>query len=135
LIILIILGEEYIQVMKALIMQFSPTSCPLIPLRSKYSPQHPVLKEPGYRTRYSDWLRAGRPRCRSSDPCRVKNVLFSTLSRPTLEPTESPVQWVPGVLSPGVKRPGREPDHSHPASAEVKKMWIYTSTTPYAFME
>jgi hypothetical protein len=34
----------------------------------------------------------------------------------------------------GVKRPGREADHSPPASAEVKKMWIYTSTPPYAFM-
>jgi hypothetical protein len=33
-----------------------------------------------------------------------------------------------------VKRPGREADHSLPTSAEVKKMRIYTSTTPYAFM-
>jgi hypothetical protein len=30
--------------------------------------------------------------------------------------------------SPGLKQPGREADHSPPASAEVKKMWIYTST-------
>jgi hypothetical protein len=31
-----------------------------------------------------------------------------------------PVQWVPGVLSPGVKaRPGRDADHSPPSSAEV----------------
>jgi hypothetical protein len=37
-------------------------------------------------------------------------------------------------LSLGVKRPGREADHSLPASAEVKKMWIYTSTPPYACM-
>jgi hypothetical protein len=28
----------------------------------------------------------------------------------------------------GVKRLGHEADHSPPASAEVKKMWIYTST-------
>jgi hypothetical protein len=35
---------------------------------------------------------------------------------------------------PGVKRPGREAAHSPPASAEVKKMWIYTSITQYAFM-
>jgi hypothetical protein len=27
-------------------MQFSPTSYDFIPLRSKYSPQHPVLKHP-----------------------------------------------------------------------------------------
>jgi hypothetical protein len=32
--------------MKLLIMQFSPTSCHFIPLRSKYSPQHSVLKHP-----------------------------------------------------------------------------------------
>jgi len=25
-------------------MEFSPVSCPFLPLRSKYSPQHPVLK-------------------------------------------------------------------------------------------
>jgi hypothetical protein len=33
-----------------------------------------------------------------------------------------------GALSPGVRRPGREVDHSPPTSAEIKKMWIYTST-------
>jgi hypothetical protein len=27
-------------------MQFSPNSCHFIPLRSKYSPKHPVLKHP-----------------------------------------------------------------------------------------
>jgi hypothetical protein len=40
----------------------------------------------------------------------------------------------PNLLSPGVTRPGREADHSPPASAEVKRMWIYTSTPPYALM-
>jgi hypothetical protein len=39
-----------------------------------------------------------------------------------------------GSSFPGVKRQGREDDHSPPTSAEVKKMWIYTSTPPYAFM-
>jgi hypothetical protein len=34
----------------------------------------------------------------------------------------------------GLKWPGREADHSPPASAVVKKIWIYTSTPPYAFM-
>jgi hypothetical protein len=33
-----------------------------------------------------------------------------------------------GAISPGVKRQVREADHSLPASAEVKKMLIYTST-------
>jgi hypothetical protein len=40
-----------------------------------------------------------------------------------------------GALSLGLKRPVREADHSPPTSAEVKKMWIYTSIPPYAFME
>jgi hypothetical protein len=34
--------------MKLLIMQFSPISCHFISLRSKYSPQHPVLKHPHF---------------------------------------------------------------------------------------
>jgi hypothetical protein len=53
------------------------------------------------------------------------------LSRPTLGPTQPPIQWLPEALSSGVKRQGREADHSPPVSVEVKKMWIYTSTSPY----
>jgi hypothetical protein len=62
------------------------------------------------------------------------STLFSTSSRPPSGATQPPIQWVPGALSLGVKRLGREADHSLPASAEVKKMWIYTSTPPYSFM-
>jgi hypothetical protein len=43
-------------------------------------------------------------------------------------------QWVPGILSPGVKQQGHEADHSPLASAEVKKTWVCKSTPPYAFM-
>jgi hypothetical protein len=39
-----------------------------------------------------------------------------------------------GGSFPGVKPQGREADHSPPTSAEVKKMWIYTSTPLYVFM-
>jgi hypothetical protein len=39
--------------------------------------------------------------------------------------TQPPIQWVPGDLSPTVKRQGGEADHSPPADAEVKKKWIY----------
>jgi hypothetical protein len=88
----------------------------------------------GYCSWYSDWLHAGRLRSRSSNPSRVKNFLFSTSSRPALGPTQPPIQWVPVVFSPGVKRPGREADYSPPTSAEVKKTWIYTSTPLYVFM-
>jgi hypothetical protein len=34
----------------------------------------------------------------------------------------------------GVKRLGREAEHSPPTIAEVKKIWIYTFTHPYVFM-
>jgi hypothetical protein len=44
-------------------------------------------------------------------------LLFSTAFRPALEPTQPPIQWVPGV-----NRPGREADHSPPCSAEVKNV-------------
>jgi hypothetical protein len=30
----------------------------------------------------------------------------------------------------GLKRPGREADHSPPCNSEVKNEWSYTSTTP-----
>jgi hypothetical protein len=39
-----------------------------------------------------------------------------------------------GPFPPEAKRPGRVADHSPPASADVKKMWIYTSIPPYTFM-
>jgi hypothetical protein len=71
-------------------------------------------------SRYSDWLRAGRLKGWGLSPGRVKYFHFSMLSRPALGHTQPPIQWVPGV-----KRPGREADHSPPATAEVKKMWIY----------
>jgi hypothetical protein len=58
------------------------------------------------------------------------NLLFTTASRPTLGPTQPPIQWVLGALSSGVQRPGREADHSLPSSAEVKNAWSYTSTPP-----
>jgi hypothetical protein len=64
----------------------------------------------------------------------VKNFYFCMSSRKALGSTEPPIQWVQGALSPEVKQPGRESNHSPPNSAEVKKMWIYTSTLLYAFM-
>jgi hypothetical protein len=41
--------------------------------------------------------------------------------RTALGPTQPPIQWVPGALFPGCKRPGREAGHSPPSSAEVKE--------------
>jgi hypothetical protein len=65
-------------------------------------------------------------------PGRVKNFLhvFQTGCG------AHPVSYSMGIGGsfPGVKRQGLEADHSPPTSAEVKKIWIYTSTLPYAFM-
>jgi hypothetical protein len=60
--------------------------------------------------------------------------LFTTASRTALGSTQPPIQWVPGALSLGVKRPGREADRSPPSSAEVKIAWSYTSAPQYVFM-
>jgi hypothetical protein len=55
-------------------------------------------------------------------------------SRPALGPTQPPIQWVPEVLTPGVKRLDHEADHSLPSSAEVKNARSYTSTPQYVFV-
>jgi hypothetical protein len=61
--------------------------------------------------------------------------LFTTASRPALGPTQPPIQWVPGDLALGVKRPGREADHSLPSSAEVENAWAIPPLPLYAFVE
>jgi hypothetical protein len=71
-------------------------------------------------------LRIGRPRF---DPRQGRKGIFSPspVSRPALGPTQPPIQWVPGAISPAEKQPGREADHSPPSSAEDKNTWSYTS--------
>jgi hypothetical protein len=60
--------------------------------------------------------------------------LFTTaMSRTALGPTQPPVQWVPGALSLGVKRPWREADNSPPFSADVKEyveLYLHSPNTP-----
>jgi hypothetical protein len=55
-----------------------------------------------------------------SIPGGGKIFLIPTVSRSALGPTQPPNQWVLGPLSPGVKWPGHETDHSPPSSAKVK---------------
>jgi hypothetical protein len=57
---------------------------------------------------------------RSSSLGGGNNFHFTMLSRPVLGPTQPPIQWVPLALSPGVKRPGPDADHSPSTGAEVK---------------
>jgi hypothetical protein len=54
-------------------------------------------------------------------PAGDGNFSRHTASRTALRPTHPPIQWAPGALSLGVKRLGREADHSSPSSAEVKE--------------
>jgi hypothetical protein len=56
--------------------------------------------------------------------------LFTTASRPARGSTQPPIQWVPGALSLGLKRPWREADHSPPSNTEIKNPWSYTSIPP-----
>jgi hypothetical protein len=55
-------------------------------------------------------------------PAGAGNFLLSPpASRTALGPTQSPIHWVPGALSLGIKQPGREANHSPPSSSEVKE--------------
>jgi hypothetical protein len=59
--------------------------------------------------------------------------LFTTASKPALGPAQPPVRWVTGTLSLGVKRPGRDADHSPLSSAEVKELvelYFHSPNTP-----
>jgi hypothetical protein len=65
---------------------------------------------------------------------REIGVRFSARARDTAyELAVGPLHLVPGAVSPGIKRPRREADHSTSSSADVKNTWIYTSTPPYVF--
>jgi hypothetical protein len=61
---------------------------------------------------YSDGLWAGWP---GFDSWEGQDIFLYTMSRPTLERTQPPIQWYQGV-----EQPGHEADHSPPSSAEVK---------------
>jgi hypothetical protein len=67
---------------------------------------------------------------RNSIPGRDKRFPFFLMFRPHLRPSQPAVEWVPLVISPEVKRPGREIDHSIISSVDVKNEWSYTSASP-----
>jgi hypothetical protein len=68
--------------------------------------------EPGYLSRYSIWLRAGRPGDRCSIPGRGKGFFL-------YPPILLLYNRYRGSLPGGKARPGRDFDHSSPSSAEV----------------
>jgi hypothetical protein len=57
----------------------------------------------------------------------MRFFLLAAMSRLALGPAQHPIEWVPGAVTPGAKRPGRETDHSPPFNAKVKNVWNYTS--------
>jgi hypothetical protein len=65
---------------------------------------------------------------RGSISGRGKIYLCHTASRPTLVPTQLPIQRVAGI-----KRPESESDHSPQSNVELKNWWSYTSSSPYVF--
>ena len=79
----------------------------------------------GQRSRYSDWLRAGR----SGDRIPVGGEIFGTLPD---WPWAPPSLLYNGyrVFPGGKERPGRDADSSTLSSAEVMKKQSYTSTLP-----
>jgi hypothetical protein len=63
-----------------------------------------------------------------------KIFLLASASRPALKPVQALSNGYRRPFLRGIKRPGREADHSLPSSAEVKKIWSYTSITPHVSM-
>jgi hypothetical protein len=60
-------------------------------------------------------------------------IFLFTASRLALDPTQPPIHWISWAFFLEVKGPEREADHSPPSSVEVKNMWSYTASLPYAF--
>jgi hypothetical protein len=60
-------------------------------------------------------------------------LIFAVASIPGVRSIQPHVQWVPGALSLGVKRPRREATTHLHLVPRSKNKWSYTSTPPYAF--
>jgi hypothetical protein len=83
----------------------------------------------------SVWLRAGRPGERGSIPDRGERIFpVASVSRPAQGPTQPPVQWVPGVLSPELKRGRSVTLTTHLHLVQRSRMRNYISSPPTAFM-
>jgi hypothetical protein len=65
---------------------------------------------------------------------RHETFLFSNTTTPPLEPTQPPIQWLPGALCLGVKQLGHETEHATPSSLKFKNQWCHTSTLLHTLM-
>jgi hypothetical protein len=59
--------------------------------------------------------------------------IFSNAFRASLESIQPSLQWVPGALSPGIRRPGIKLT-THLSGVEVQNKRSYTSSPPYFFV-
>jgi hypothetical protein len=65
-------------------------------------------------------------------PAGAGNFSLHHRARTALDPTQPPIQCVPGALSLGVKRTGLEADHSPPSGAGIKEcfeLYIHSPNT------
>jgi hypothetical protein len=80
-------------------------------------------------------VRAIMPKKRGSNAARGKICQMFEVSSSDLGHIQLRIQLVYGVLSPGVKRPGREINHSSLSRNNDKIEWSCVSTHPYARIE
>jgi hypothetical protein len=78
---------------------------------------------------YSDGLDG-----RGSIPSSVKCLSLLHSVQIGSEAHPASIQSVPGEISPGIKRPGLDADHSTPSNTEVKNGEAIRSLPPYVFM-
>jgi hypothetical protein len=65
-------------------------------------------------------------------PAGDGNFSLHRVQNGSAPPLQPPIQWVPGALSLGVKRPGRKADHSPTPNAEVKEcveLYLHSPST------
>jgi hypothetical protein len=83
----------------------------------------------------STFTSRGRPGDRGSIPGTDRIFPVASVSRPALGPTQSPVQWVPGVLCPGLKRVRGVTLTTRPYLLQRSRMnRSYTSSPPRTFI-
>jgi hypothetical protein len=65
-------------------------------------------------------------------PAGAGNFSFDTVCRPALGSAQPPIQWIPGDLSLGVKRPGCETDHTsiYCRFQEFVELCLHSPSTP-----
>jgi hypothetical protein len=69
---------------------------------------------------YYDWATVWAIEEPGFVPMQEQVVIFTIKSRSTVDPIQSPIQWVPGLFSFGVIGPEREADYSPLSSSEDK---------------